>query len=103
MYAVVQVGKDQYKVSEGELIDVDLMKEEDGKQVTLDHVLVYAKGSDIRIGQPTLPDVKVEAVVDKQALGEKVVTLKYRRRKDSSTKTGHRKKLTTLKITKISA
>ncbi len=103
MYAVVQVGKGQYKVAEGDVISVDLLKEENGKKITLDNVLIYAKGSDIRIGQPMLSDVKVEAEVDKQALGDKVVTLKYRRRKDSATKTGHRKKLTVLKITKISA
>ncbi len=103
MYAVVQVGKDQFKVAEGDIINVDLLKEDSGKKLTLDKVLIFAKGSDIRIGQPTLTDVKVEAEVDKQVLGEKVIALKYRRRKDSATKTGHRKKFTALKITKISA
>lgn len=103
MYAVVQVGKEQFKVAEGDIINVDLLKDDIGSKLTLDNVLIFAKGSDIRIGQPILSDVKVEAEVEEQTAAEKVVTLKYRRRKDSATKTGHRKKLTALKITKISA
>jgi len=103
MYAVVQVGNSQFKVSEGDVIDVDLLRKNEGSDMSLGTVLAYAKGSDIRIGQPTLADVKVEAKVVKQTLGEKVISLKYRRRKDSATKIGHRKKITSLIITKISA
>lgn len=101
MYAIIQVGSSQIKVSEGDVIDADRFKEEEGKIVTLDKVLLFAKGSDIRIGQPYLKDVKVTAKVIKHGLGDKVVAYHYRKRKNSAKKTGHRQRLTSLNITKI--
>lgn len=103
MYAIVQVGSSQMKVSEGDVIDAHRIKEEAGKSITLDKVLLFAKGSDIRIGQPYLKDVKVTAKVVGHHLDDKVVAYKYRLRKNSSSKIGHRQKLTALNITKISA
>ncbi len=103
MYAIVQVGSSQIKVSEGDVIDAHRIKEEAGKSITLDKVLLFAKGSDIRIGQPYLKDVRVTAKVVGHHLDDKVVAYKYRLRKNSSSKIGHRQKLTALNITKISA
>ena len=103
MYAVVKIGSSQFKVSEGDTIYANRLDAEKGKSVTLDNVLLYAKGSDIRVGQPTLKDVKVTAKVVDQTLDQKVIAFKYRRRKDSATKIGHRQKLTKLNITKIAA
>ena len=102
MYAVVQVGSYQYRVSEGDLIEANRLEEEKGKNVTLDKVLLYANGSDIRVGQPFLKGVKVTAKVVDHALGEKVIAFKFRRRKGYKKKKGHRQKLTVLNITKIS-
>jgi len=103
MYAVIQMGSSQYKVSEGDSIEVNRLESSKKKSIAVDKVLLYAKGSDIQIGQPYLKDVKVSAEIEKDTLGEKVVAFKYRRRKDSASKKGHRQKLTTLKITKITA
>ena len=103
MYAVIKLGASQFKVAEGDTIEVNKIKSEEGKNVTLENVLLFAKGSDVRIGQPHLKDVKVTAKVVKHLLDEKQVAFKYRRRKDSSTKIGHRQKLTMLNITKIAA
>ena len=103
MYAVVQLGSSQFKVAEGDVIDADRIKEDDGKTIVLDKVLIFAKGADIRIGQPYLKDVKVEAKIVKEHLGEKVISFKYRRKKNSATKTGSRSKLTALSIIRISA
>jgi large subunit ribosomal protein L21 len=102
MFAVIQVGSFQFKVAEGDVINVSRVKNQEGKSVTLDKVLMFSKGSDIRIGQPFLKDVKVTAKVEKHLLNDKVIAFKYRRRKQSATKIGHRQKLTTLNITKIS-
>ena len=63
---------------------------------------MFAKGSDIRIGQPYLKDVKVTAKVVQHHSDDKVVAYKYRKRKNSASKVGHRQKLTALNITKIS-
>ena len=103
MYAIIQIGSSQMKVSEGDVIDAHRIKEEAGKSITLDKVLLFAKGSDIRIGQPYLKDVKVTAKVIQHHLDDKIIAYKYRRRKNSASKVGHRQKLTALNITKISA
>ena len=103
MYAIIQVGSSQMKVSEGDVIDARRIKEEAGKNIIFDKVMLFAKGSDIRIGQPYLKDVKVTAKVVEHHSDDKVVAYKYRKRKNSASKVGHRQKLTALNITKISA
>ena len=103
MFAVVQVGSKQYKVAEGDVIDVDKLESESGKTVELDQVLLVENGKDVRIGKPTLEGVTIKAKVLKQTQGEKVVAFKYRRRKDSASKKGSRAKLTSLSIEKINA
>ena len=101
MFAIVQLGSLQYKISEGDVIDSQLLDEEKGNSITLDQVLLYNDGSDTRIGQPFLKDVTITAQIVRQHLGEKVISYKYRRRKTSAWKKGHRQKLTSLKIEKI--
>ena len=103
MYAVIELGSHQYKVSEGESIEANKLKIDKGKNVTIDKILLFASGKDIRVGQPFLKDVKVTAKVIHQTLGDKVVAFKYRRRKGYTKKKGHRQKLTALNITKIEA
>lgn len=103
MYAIVQLGSFQYKVAEGETLQVSRLADEKGKKLTLDKVLFYADGKDVRVGQPYLKDVKVTAEVADQVLGEKVLAFKFRRRKESKQTIGHRKKLTVLNIKKIDA
>ena len=101
MYAIVEIGRAQYKVSEGDTIQTNQFPAEEGKNITFDHVLMFAKDSDIRIGQPYLAGVKVTAKVLNRHLGPKLVAFKFKRRKDSAKKIGHRQKLVSLNITKI--
>lgn len=101
MYAVVELGGFQFKVAEGDFIEAHRLEDEVGKKIDLEKVLLFADGNDIRVGQPALDDVKVSAKIVKHHKGEKVVTLKYRRRHDSASKKGHRQSLTGLEITKI--
>ena len=101
MYAIVEVGALQYKISEGDSIDTQLLDGKDGKDITLDKVLLIADGSNVRIGQPYLKGVKVIAKIVRHHLADKVISFKYRRRKNSLWKKGHRQKLVTLNITKI--
>jgi len=102
MFAVVQIGSSQYKVAEGDQIHVNKLDKDSGKAISLEKVLMFVKGTDVRIGQPYLKDVKVSAKVSGQLLGKKLIAFKFRRRKSSSSKKGHRQKLTALDITKIS-
>ena len=101
MYAIVKVGSDQFKVSEGDIIEVDRMDEASGKKITLEEVLMVSDGKEVKVGQPTLSNSRIEAEVVEETLGEKVFSFKYRRRQSSALKKGHRTKFTVLKITKI--
>ena len=101
MYAVVQIGGSQYKVSEGDVIRTTRLKDDEGSQITLEQVLLFANGSDVRVGQPFLNDVKITAKVQSHVSGSKVLAFKFRRRKDSATLRGHRQRLTVLNITQI--
>ena len=103
MHAIIQVGANQYKVSEGDSIDTNRLESEEGKSVTLDKVLMFANDKDIRVGKPYLTDVKVTAKVVKHSLDKKVIAFKFRRRKNYARTVGHRQKLTTLNITQIAA
>ena len=101
MYAVVKVGSYQYKVAEGDNIEVNRMEGEEGQNLTLDKVLLFADGKDVRVGQPYLDDVKVTAKWEEDILGAKTIAFKFRKRKSSAKKIGNRRKLTMLNITKI--
>ena len=103
MFAIVQLGSIQYKISEGDVIESQLLEGEKKASVTLDKVLLFTNENDIRIGRPFLNDVTVTAEILRQHLGEKVISYKYRRRKTSTWKKGHRQKLTALRIKKIAA
>ncbi len=102
MYAIVQFGSSQYKVSEGDVIEVDRLADDVGAKLTTDQVFFMSDGKDVKIGQPTLKGATVEALVVDRTMADKVVAFKYRARKAFAWKRGHRAKLTALKITKIS-
>jgi len=102
MFAVVEIGNAQYKIQEGDAIEVFRIDAEEDQEVNVDKVLIFADGSNVRIGQPYLKDVKVTAKVVKQVRGEKKIAFKFRRRENYARKVGHRQELTVLTITKIS-
>jgi large subunit ribosomal protein L21 len=101
MYAVIEVGAKQYNVKSGDIIDVEKQRAHEGQELNLDRVLLVSKDKKIEIGKPYLKDAKVSAVVLKQLKTKKVISFKYRRRKSSHWKKGHRQSLTRLKIKDI--
>ncbi|OGX07772.1 MAG: 50S ribosomal protein L21 [Omnitrophica WOR_2 bacterium GWA2_47_8] len=103
MFSIIQIGSEQFKVTQGDVIFTNRLKSDKDKTVAIDKVLYYENGTDVRIGQPFLKDVKVTAKVVDHVLDKKVFTFKYSRRKSSSMQKGHRQKLTSLNITKITA
>lgn len=101
MYAVIEVGSKQYTVKEGDVLDVEKQAGAKGESVTLDKVLLIS-ADDVQVGQPYVAGASVLAtVVDDKAKGEKLISFKYRRRKNSHWKKGHRQQLTKIKIEKI--
>ena len=101
MYAVIEAGGKQHKVELGQVLEVDLMQEESGTDYAFDQVMLYVDGDDVQIGQPYLKNVRVVAEVVEEVKGEKVSILRFRRRKHSMRKIGHRQRYTQIKVKEI--
>jgi len=100
MYAVVKTGGKQYRVAVGDKLKVESLDAQEGDKVTLDHVLMIGDGDSVEVGTPTL-DKTVEAIVLGNGRGKKLRIVKFRRRQNSRTRTGHRQNFTELEITSI--
>jgi large subunit ribosomal protein L21 len=103
MYAVIETGGKQYRVSEGESIRVERLAVEEGGSVDLDRVLMVADGENVKVGAPLVPGGRVTATVEAHGRGDKIRIFKMRRRKGSRRRMGHRQDYTQIKITGISA
>ena len=102
MYAVIKTGGKQYKVSEGDLLNVEKLDAETGSEVVFNEVLLVAGGDDVRIGAPVVEGAQVVGEVVSDLRGPKITVFHMKRRKGFHKKTGHRQDLTRLKIKKIS-
>ncbi len=100
MYAIIQTGGKQYRVAQGDLVEVEKLPFEAGKEVRFDQVL-FIGGDAPRIGTPFIPKAEVVGEVVSQFRGEKLIVYKYKRRKGYDKKQGHRQDLTKVKITEI--
>ncbi len=103
MYAVVQTGAKQYRVSQGDTVEVESLAVEKGKEVTFDQVLLIADGDKVQIGTPTLKGAKVTAEVVDHKRCPKLIAFKMRRREGYHRKIGHRQALTVVKVKAITA
>ena len=107
MYAVIEQGSKQYKVAEGDYLNIDLTDvSPDAKTIELDKVLLVSDGEKVQVGTPFLEGAKViasfkttaeEAVVK----GKKLYPMHFRRRKNSKKRIGHRQKYLHVVIDKI--
>ena len=100
-YAIIRTGGRQFRVAEGDTLDVDLLDVEPGKTTTFGDVLLFANGKDVTHGDPLVSGAKVTAEVLEQRKDKKVVAFKYKRRKGYHRTVGHRRKLTRIKIKSI--
>jgi large subunit ribosomal protein L21 len=101
MYAVVTTGGRQYRVSPGDMIDVEKLTGAVGDTVALTNVQLVGQGAEVTIGAPAVAGVRVEAQITAQKRGKKIIIFKHRRRKGYRRKQGHRQSLTSLKILAI--
>jgi large subunit ribosomal protein L21 len=101
MYAIIQDGGRQYKVTEGQELSIDYRDVPSGESISFDNVVAYSDGSSLRLGEPTLSGASVTAKVLGVAQGPKLVIQKFRRRKTMRRRTGHRQLFTMVKIDKI--
>lgn len=103
MYAVVETGGKQYKVTEGDVIFVEKLDVEEGAEVTLDKVLMAGEGGAVKVGTPVVEGATVTAKVVKNGKSKKVVVFKMKRKKNYRRKKGHRQPYTKLEITAVNA
>lgn len=102
MYAVVEIGGHQYKVSKDDKIFVNRLKTEDEK-ITIDNVLLLKnEDGSLTVGKPLVEGASVEARIVDHQKGDKVIVFKKKRRKGYKVKRGHRQHLTQLQIENIS-
>ncbi|MDZ7698089.1 MAG: 50S ribosomal protein L21 [Deltaproteobacteria bacterium] len=101
MYAVIQTGGKQYRVSQGEEVKVERLNGEVGDTVTFEEVLVTSDGENTQIGQPVVENAKVVGRIVRQGKERKVLVIKYKRRKGYRRKKGHRQLFTRVKIEAI--
>lgn len=100
-YAIIRTGGRQFRVAEGDTVDVDLLDVKVGKSATFGDVLMFADGKSVTQGNPVIAGAKVTAEVLEQRKDKKVIAFKYRRRKGYHRTVGHRRKLTRVKIKSI--
>jgi large subunit ribosomal protein L21 len=103
MYAVVTTGGKQYRVSPGDIIDVEKLPGEIGTTVMLTPVMMIGQGADVMVGTPVLTEARVEAQIVTHKRGKKIIIFKHKRRKGYRRKQGHRQALTSLKVLGIHA
>lgn len=103
MLAVIKTGGKQYKVSQGDVIEVEKLEAEEDEEIVFDEVLLYEDEDDLEIGQPTVKDAKVKAKVLKQGKGEKKIIFKYKPKSRQKKKKGHRQPFTRVEIIDIEA
>ena len=109
MYAVIEQGSKQYKVAEGDCLNIDLTDiSPDAEKIELDKVLFVNDGKNVKIGTPFLEGAKViasfkDTAEDSVVKGKKLYPMHFRRRKNSKKRIGHRQKYLQVVIDKIQA
>jgi len=101
MYAVLETGSKQYRVSAGDKLQIERLAVEAGQPVTFDRVLLVSNEGQVTVGAPTVANATVVADVLEHIRGEKKIAFKMKRRKGYHKTIGHRQELTVVKVTAI--
>lgn len=103
MHAIIETGGKQYKVAEGDTLFIEKLPVEAGDAITFDKVLAVLDGDKATFGAPTVAGAKVQANVEKNGRGKKIIVFKYHAKKGYRRKQGHRQPYTKVTIGKIEA
>ncbi len=101
IYAIIETGGKQYKVAEGQTIEVERLNVDEGKSIELDKVLFLADGDNVTIGKPTIDGARVLATASENGRGKKIIVFKFKAKVRYRRKKGHRQNFTKLSIDKI--
>ncbi len=100
-YAIIQTGGKQYRVAEGDRLDLEKLDVAEGDTATFDQVLMVSDGAAVKIGDPVIEGATVTAEVVEQFRSKKVTAFKFKRRKGYHKTKGHRQPLTRVTIKSI--
>ena len=103
MYAIIETGAKQYRVAQGDTVEIERLAVEAGQPFTFDRVLMVNNDGKVAVGTPTVPQATVVADVVEHIRGPKLIAWKLRRRKGYRKKIGHRQELTVIKVKEIKA
>ncbi len=103
MYAIIKTGGKQYRVSEGDVLNIEKLNVEEGSEVVFDEVLTVVEGSDVKIGKPVVEGAKVTAKVVEHGKAAKILVFKYKAKSNYRKRQGHRQPFTTVEIASIKA
>jgi large subunit ribosomal protein L21 len=101
MFAVVNIGGQQFKVSENNAYYVPKLSEEPDTEITFDDILLLGDDKKVKVGNPSVKNAKVTAKVLEHLKDEKIIVFKKKRRKSYRIFKGHRQQLTKIEVTKI--
>ena len=101
MYAIIRTGGKQYKVSVGDVIEVERLPQEEGSEISFQDVLMVGSDDQFSVGQPVLDKTSVVGEIVDQFRGKKIIVFKHKRRKDYRKKMGHRQELSRVRIKDI--
>jgi large subunit ribosomal protein L21 len=102
-FAIIETGGKQYRVAVGDTLSIEKLPVEPGSDVTFDRVLMVGGDGSARVGTPLVAGASVQAQVEQQYRGPKIVVFKYKPKKRYRRRTGHRQSLTRVAITAINA
>ena len=103
MFAIIETGGKQYKVAEGDIIRVELLKAEPQSSLEIDKVVAVHDGASLTTGAPYVENAKVSCTVLEHGKSKKVVVFRYKPKKNIRVKKGHRQPFTKLQVEKIMA
>jgi large subunit ribosomal protein L21 len=103
MYAVIETGGKQYRVSPGQTVEVELLPAEPGSEVALERVLLVSTGEKTLVGSPTVAGARVMTTVVREGRGDKIIVFKYKSKKRYRRTQGHRQDYMYLLVTDIQA
>lgn len=101
MYAVIRTGGKQYRVSEGDVVEIEKLAGDAGQTITFDEVLLLGDDGSTQIGKPLVAGAAVSGQIVEQFKARKVIIFKIKRRKNYRRKKGHRQELTRVRVTGI--
>jgi large subunit ribosomal protein L21 len=99
--AIIESGSKQYRIKQGDIIDVELLPESENQPVEFKNILFVQNDSQMVVGAPYVNNCTVKGTLLSEVKGPKVITYKYKKRKNCRKKTGHRQKYARVQITEI--